>query len=113
MSKALKIKILLVGTQIKNKVVRQLLGGMSSQSWTNKRKRDSFTADDLIVLSQATGTTLAFIHPQTHLPIVTFDIEDLTPRVREIFERSCLERNEEAESHLISHKKQISSNERD
>lgn len=109
MSKAIKIKILLVVAQIKNKVVRQMLGGMSSQSWTNKRKRDSFTADDLIVLSQATGTTLAFIHPQTNRPIVTFDIEDLTPRVRAIFEKSCLERNKDSESLGISHENRITS----
>ncbi len=98
MAKALKIKILLLIAEVKNKVVRQMLGGVSSQSWTNKRKRDSFTADDLIIVAKATGTTLAFIHPKTNKPIVSFDIDDLTPRVRAILDKSCLESHEEFDS---------------
>ncbi len=88
MSKAIKINILMLITQIQNKVVRQMLGSMSQQSWSNKRKRDSFTADDLIIVAQATGTTLAFVNPTTKQPIVTLELEDLTKHNLEVFHQS-------------------------
>lgn len=84
MSKAQKIDTLLLKCEIKSSVIRKNLGAISPQSWSNKRKRDTFTADDLIIIARTTGTVLAFVNPLTKHPVMTLDSTDLRPINRKL-----------------------------
>lgn len=50
---------------------------VSKQQISNKKKTDSFKADDLIKLAELTGTQLAFIDKNSE-PIIKFDSSDLS-----------------------------------
>lgn len=49
---------------------------VAKQQISNKKKSDSFKADDLIYLANLTGTTLAFVDDKGD-PVVKFDISDI------------------------------------
>jgi hypothetical protein len=50
---------------------------VSKQQLSNKKKSDSFKADELIKLAEMTGTILAFNDKNTGKPLIEFDISDL------------------------------------
>lgn len=50
---------------------------VSKQQLSNKKKSDSFKADELIKLAEMTGTILAFNDKTTGKPLIEFDISDL------------------------------------
>lgn len=87
MSKSRKIDKLIIMSETKSVVIRQNLGFISPQSWSNKRKRDTFTADDLIIIAYSTGTVLAFINPLTQRPIVILDSTDLRPKNKSLLSK--------------------------
>lgn len=52
--------------------------GIARQQIANKKKTDSFRADEFIKLADLTGTHLAFIDDNGK-PVITFDIDDIPP----------------------------------
>lgn len=50
---------------------------VSKQQISNKKKTDTFRADELIELADLTNTTLAFNDNETGKPLIEFDKSDL------------------------------------
>lgn len=50
--------------------------GVAKQQVTNKKKNDSFKADDLIKAANLTGTQLAFVDKKGDV-VIKFDLSDL------------------------------------
>lgn len=50
---------------------------VSRQQITNKKKTDSFKADDLIQLAELTNTTLCFVDEKDKI-LISFDSDDLS-----------------------------------
>ena len=50
---------------------------VSRQQISNKKKTDTFRADDLIQLAELTNTQLSFTDKETGKILVSFDMEDL------------------------------------
>lgn len=50
---------------------------VSRQQITNKKKTDSFKADDLIQLAELTNTTLCFVDEKGKI-LISFDSDDLS-----------------------------------
>ncbi len=73
--KSNKINALLELNGKKSKDYREFLG-ITRQSMARKKRLDSYSADDLIVLGEVTNTHLAYIDDNQKV-IVTFDISDV------------------------------------
>lgn len=54
--------------------------GIVRQQIANKKKTDTFKADELIKLAELTNTQLAFIDKKTGKPVIIFDLDDLTKK---------------------------------
>lgn len=50
---------------------------VSRQQLSNKKKNDTFRADELIQLADMTNTTLAFIDNTTGKTLIEFDLNDI------------------------------------
>lgn len=73
--KSNKINSLLELNGKKSKDYRESLG-ITRQSMARKKRLDSYSADDLIVLGEVTNTHLAYIDDNQKV-IITFDISDV------------------------------------
>lgn len=51
--------------------------GKSQPTISNKAKRDSWNATDLIQIAECTNTQLSFVDRETGKILVSFDIEDI------------------------------------
>ena len=53
--------------------------GISKQALSNKFTRDSFSADDLIVISEALGCSLMFVADDVKIALTMEDVRAKTP----------------------------------
>lgn len=61
--------------------------GVARQSITNKKRSDSFTVDELILLAEMTGNKLAIVNKKNEV-VMSFDRDDLQGKVASRFQEN-------------------------
>lgn len=72
-----KIKALLKLKKVKTSKYASDLKLSNANALNTKYTRESFKAQELIILGESTNTQLAFIDKETGKPLITFDIDDI------------------------------------